>query len=283
MPPPGRNELRDGLAGSGVERRATAVEACWPCAGARRRRRPPSSAAWSGPRPGPSCSNRASIRGQRRPSLPTWPAAETMTRPGWSTGWSRERLPCRLAGPRPWRPPGERLSPNASGDLDGAAEGFARAVSLHHPAMPLARSDTLTDYGSFLLRHGQAAQARPVLAEALALAEGCGAGWHARQARVAWRRAGGRGGHDPVRCAHTPREGGRRPGPGRADQPGDRRPAVPFGQHGPDPPGPRVPQAGYQRSLAADRRPRAGSRLNRPGAGPGSAERSATTRPVFDV
>src|ERR1700689_646500 len=51
------------------------------------------------------------------------------------------------------------------GDLDGAAEGFAQAVSLHHPAMPLARSDTLTDYGSFLLRQGQAAQARPVLAE----------------------------------------------------------------------------------------------------------------------
>ena len=83
------------------------------------------------------------------------------------------------------------------GDLNGAAEGFARAVSLHHPAMPLARSDTLTDYGSFLLRHGQAAQARPVLAEALALAEGCDAGWHARQARVAWRRAGGRGGTTP--------------------------------------------------------------------------------------
>ncbi len=91
------------------------------------------------------------------------------------------------------------------GDLDGAAEGFARAVSLHHPAMPLARSDTLTDYGSFLLRHGRAGQARPVLAEALALAEGCGAGWHARQARVAWRRAGGRSGTTPS-GALTPQE-----------------------------------------------------------------------------
>ena len=91
------------------------------------------------------------------------------------------------------------------GDLDSAADRFARAVSLHHPAMPLARSDTLTDYGSFLLRHGQAAQARPVLAEALALAEGCGAGWHARQARVAWRRAGGRSGTTPS-GALTPQE-----------------------------------------------------------------------------
>ncbi len=33
-----------------------------------------------------------------------------------------------------------------------------------------------------------------MLAEALAVAEGCGAGWHTRQARVAWRRAGGRSG-----------------------------------------------------------------------------------------
>jgi DNA-binding CsgD family transcriptional regulator len=91
------------------------------------------------------------------------------------------------------------------GDLDQAAEGFAHAVSLHHPAMAVARSQTLTDYGAFLLRQGQATAARPVLAEALALAEGCGAGWHARQARVAWRRAGGRSGTTPS-GALTPQE-----------------------------------------------------------------------------
>jgi DNA-binding CsgD family transcriptional regulator len=36
-----------------------------------------------------------------------------------------------------------------------------------------------------------------VLAEALRLAEGCGAGWHAERARVEWRRAGGRAGTTP--------------------------------------------------------------------------------------
>jgi DNA-binding CsgD family transcriptional regulator/RecA/RadA recombinase len=78
------------------------------------------------------------------------------------------------------------------GDQDEADAGFAQAVELHHPAMPVARAEALTDYGSFLLRQGQAARARPVLAEAVELAEGCGAAWHAERARVAWRRAGGR-------------------------------------------------------------------------------------------
>lgn len=78
------------------------------------------------------------------------------------------------------------------GDPEAADAGFARAIELHHPAMPLARAEALTDYGSFLVRRGQSARARPVLAEALQLAEGCGAVWHAERARVAWRRAGGR-------------------------------------------------------------------------------------------
>ena len=78
------------------------------------------------------------------------------------------------------------------GDHQAADTGFARAVELHHPAMPVARAEALTDYGSFLLRAGQSGRARPVLAEALHLAEGCGAAWHAERARAAWRRAGGR-------------------------------------------------------------------------------------------
>jgi DNA-binding CsgD family transcriptional regulator len=64
--------------------------------------------------------------------------------------------------------------------------------------IPLARAQVLTDYGAFLHRQGDARQARPVLAEALRLAESCGAGWHAERARVEWRRAGGRTGTTPA-------------------------------------------------------------------------------------
>jgi DNA-binding CsgD family transcriptional regulator len=91
------------------------------------------------------------------------------------------------------------------GDRAGAAAGFARAVGLHHPATPLFRADSLIDQGGFLLRQGQPAQARPVLAQALRLAEDCGAIWHADQARVLWRRAGGRARSTPA-GALTPQE-----------------------------------------------------------------------------
>jgi DNA-binding NarL/FixJ family response regulator len=58
--------------------------------------------------------------------------------------------------------------------------------------MPLARAQTLTDYGAFLARGGKKIKARELLAEALHIAESCGADWHAYRARVEWRRAGGR-------------------------------------------------------------------------------------------
>jgi DNA-binding NarL/FixJ family response regulator len=76
--------------------------------------------------------------------------------------------------------------------VSGAADGFAQAVDCHLPASPLARAEALIDQGGFLLRQGQSAKARPVLAKALQLAERSGAAWHADQARVGWRRAGGR-------------------------------------------------------------------------------------------
>ncbi len=63
--------------------------------------------------------------------------------------------------------------------------------------IPVTQAQVLTDYGAFLCRHGDARQARPVLAEALRLAESCGAGWHAERAKVEWRRAGGRTGTAP--------------------------------------------------------------------------------------
>lgn len=90
-------------------------------------------------------------------------------------------------------------------DIDGAESGFALAVSLQEQTMPLARAEALTHQGSFLLRRGEAARARPVLAEALRLSENCGALWHAEQARVGWRRAGGRTGTTPT-GALTPQE-----------------------------------------------------------------------------
>jgi DNA-binding CsgD family transcriptional regulator/Tfp pilus assembly protein PilF len=93
---------------------------------------------------------------------------------------------------------GRAVLAERQGDLDTAEAGFARAVALHNETMPLARAEALIEHGSFLLRRDDAARARPVLAEALRLAEGCGAGWHADQARVGWRRAGGRAGTTPT-------------------------------------------------------------------------------------
>jgi DNA-binding CsgD family transcriptional regulator/Tfp pilus assembly protein PilF len=93
---------------------------------------------------------------------------------------------------------GRALLAERRNDLEAAEAGFARAVSLHNEHMPLARAEALTDQGSFLLRRGDSSRARPVLAEALGLAERCGAAWHAEQARVGWRRAGGRSGTTPA-------------------------------------------------------------------------------------
>jgi len=84
------------------------------------------------------------------------------------------------------------------GDTETARQRYAEALTLQeHMPIPLARAQVLTDYGAFLCRHGDARQARPLLAEALRLAERCGAGWHAERARVEWRRAGGRTGTTP--------------------------------------------------------------------------------------
>lgn len=81
-------------------------------------------------------------------------------------------------------------------DQARACYGEALAVARDMP-IPLARSQLLTDYGRFLYRHGEVRRARQALAEALRLAETCGAAWHAEQARVGWRRAGGRAGFTP--------------------------------------------------------------------------------------
>ncbi|MGH3853914.1 MAG: AAA family ATPase [Pseudonocardiaceae bacterium] len=80
-----------------------------------------------------------------------------------------------------------------TGDRALAESCFSQALALHDELlMPLARAQTLTDYGAFLTRGGDIARARVPLAEALGIAEACGAGWHANRARAEWRRAGGR-------------------------------------------------------------------------------------------
>jgi ATP/maltotriose-dependent transcriptional regulator MalT len=82
-----------------------------------------------------------------------------------------------------------------TGDLARADDYFTQALDLHAELpMPLSRSQVLTDYGAFLTRAGETVRARPLLAEALRIAEACEAGWHASRARAEWRRAGGRTG-----------------------------------------------------------------------------------------
>jgi len=79
------------------------------------------------------------------------------------------------------------------GDLETAEAAFARSADLlREVPMPLAQCRTLTAYGAVLARRGRRDQARQVLADALAHAQDCGADWHAQQALIELRRAGGR-------------------------------------------------------------------------------------------
>lgn len=84
------------------------------------------------------------------------------------------------------------------GDPEQARRCYLEALALARDMpIPLARAQLLTDHGRFLYRHGDAREARSAFAEALRIAESCGAGWQAEQARVEWRRAGGRTGATP--------------------------------------------------------------------------------------
>ena len=86
-----------------------------------------------------------------------------------------------------------------AGDNPTAQALYADALELHADlGMPIAHAQTLTDYGAFLTRTAEPARARPLLADALAAAHACGAAWHAAQAEIWWRRAGGRTGTTPA-------------------------------------------------------------------------------------
>jgi DNA-binding CsgD family transcriptional regulator len=101
---------------------------------------------------------------------------------------------------------GRALLAERDGDREQAAARFGDVLRLQADlALPLARAEALTACGAFWNRCRDARRARPILAEAQRIAEGCGAGWYTRRARVEWRRAGGRaGGAAPDRL--TPQE-----------------------------------------------------------------------------
>lgn len=86
---------------------------------------------------------------------------------------------------------GQAVLAERAGDQSIAEERFESALGLD-TGMPLARVQALTAYGAFLRRRGATSRARPLLAEAVRIAETCGAEWHANGARAEWRRAGGR-------------------------------------------------------------------------------------------
>jgi DNA-binding CsgD family transcriptional regulator len=88
---------------------------------------------------------------------------------------------------------GQAALAERSGDRALAETYFTQALDLFDDLpMPLVRARALTDYGAFLTRGAEIVPARALLAEALHIAEECGAGWHANRARTEWRRAGGR-------------------------------------------------------------------------------------------
>jgi DNA-binding CsgD family transcriptional regulator len=98
----------------------------------------------------------------------------------------------------------ERLLEQARGGRGGAlfvvgAAGLGKTALLEHafhhqtlsgPRAALAWANRAAELAT--ARGGETARARMLLAEALHIAEECGAGWHANRARTQWRRAGGR-------------------------------------------------------------------------------------------
>lgn len=86
---------------------------------------------------------------------------------------------------------GRAAMADRSGDTSLAEEKFTWALGVE-TGMPLARVQALIAYGAFLNRSGASSRARPLLTEAVRIAEECGANAHADRARAEWRRAGGR-------------------------------------------------------------------------------------------
>lgn len=110
--------------------------------------------------------------------------------------WLQRAAPLPSRWPKAATATGRAALAERAGDTDTAHAWHRQALAiLDDSPLRLARAETLTAYGAFLTRHGQPAQARPPLEQALTLAEACAAGWHASQARAELRRAGGRPQH----------------------------------------------------------------------------------------
>ena len=136
------------------------------------------------------------------PSLPPWPrhaisaylAAGRISDAERVLHWvqcSTWRLPYRY--PRIAVATGRAQLAELRGDRDTARAYFGEALTLHQQVgLPVEHAETLLDFGGFLRRYGQPAQARRVLAQAIQVAEGAQAGWLARLAHAELRVAGGR-------------------------------------------------------------------------------------------
>ena len=100
-------------------------------------------------------------------------------------------LPCRW--PRIAAATGRAWLAAEEGDAARTETEFSEALRLHGEArLPLARIETLLDFGATMRRIGSPVRARPLLAEALGRAEAARCGWFGSQARAELALAGGR-------------------------------------------------------------------------------------------
>ncbi|MGH3607290.1 MAG: helix-turn-helix transcriptional regulator [Pseudonocardiaceae bacterium] len=104
---------------------------------------------------------------------------------------SAGRLPCRY--PQLVAATGRASIAEVEGDHESAQAHFRSALALHDQVpLPLEQVETLLSYGAFLRRRGRSCQARPLLAQASAIAEAKQAGWLSEQVREELAAAGGR-------------------------------------------------------------------------------------------
>jgi DNA-binding CsgD family transcriptional regulator len=104
---------------------------------------------------------------------------------------STQKLPCRFPGIA--AATGRARLAELRGDRDAARARFEQALGLHQQVdLPVEHAETLLDFGAFLRRYGQPAQARRVLAQAIEVAQAAQAGWLAGLAHAELRVAGGR-------------------------------------------------------------------------------------------
>jgi DNA-binding CsgD family transcriptional regulator len=105
--------------------------------------------------------------------------------------FSAARLPCRY--PRIAAATGRASLAEAEGDHEAAEAHFTSALALHEQVpLPLEQVETLLGFGAFLRRRGHPCRARPLLAQAAAIAEANQAGWLSEQVHEELAVAGGR-------------------------------------------------------------------------------------------